>query len=107
MYEDLKGKEELQSFYHSFLYLKEWKNGDSGLQKFWLSYIDMVEILLNTLYACRADKWNLLLECIQKIIPYAFAYDHINYTRYLSIMLGDMLALEEDYSRCLQRICFW
>ncbi|XP_066925450.1 uncharacterized protein [Clytia hemisphaerica] len=57
----------------------------------------MVELLLNVIYACRAGLWDLLLECIREIIPYAFAYDNINYARYLSVMLGDMLALEHDF----------
>ena len=66
----------------------------------------MVELLLlNTIYAYRAGKWDLLLECIRKVIPYAFAYDHMNYARYLTVMLGDMLSLEEEfpvvYSQCI------
>ena len=57
----------------------------------------MVELLLNVIYACRAGLWDLLLECIREIIPFAFAYDNINYARYLSVMLGDMLALETEF----------
>ena len=57
----------------------------------------MVELLLNIIYACRTGLWDLLLECISEVIPYAFAYDHVNYSRYLTVMLGDMLALEKDF----------
>jgi len=37
------------------------------------------------------------LECIREVIPFAFAYDHMNYSRYLSVMLSDMLSLENDF----------
>ena len=37
------------------------------------------------------------MECIRSIIPYTFAYDNINYARYLTAMLGDMLLLPADF----------
>ena len=67
------------------------------LQKFWMSFLEMVELLLNTIYAIRAGYWELLLECIRNILPYTFAYGNINYARYLSAMLGDMLELSNDF----------
>ena len=53
--------------------------------------------MLRIIYACQGGKWHILLECIQRVIPYTFAYDHINYARYLTVMLGDMLTLEEQF----------
>ena len=67
------------------------------LRRFWLSYIEMAELLLNTLYATRTGDWDLYLQCIRDIIPYTFAYDNYNYARYLSPMLGTMLGLEESH----------
>ena len=98
VYEEFKESEELQNIFHHYLDLKvEWNESDFTLPKFWLSFIHMVDLLLNTIFACRAGKWDLLLECIRQVIPYAFAYDHVNYARYLTIMLGDMLSLEEKF----------
>ena len=57
----------------------------------------MVELLLNIIYACRAGKWELLLECIRDVVAYAFAYDNFNYARYLTPFLGEMLNLEVDH----------
>ena len=65
------------------------------LQQFWMSYLQMVELLLSTIYSVRIGKWDLLLECIRKIIPFTFVYDHVNYARYLPAMLGEMLELEK------------
>ena len=42
-------------------------------------------------------QWELLLECIREIIPVAFAYDNINYARYLTGMFGEMLQLPADF----------
>ena len=39
--------------------LNEYKvhlSANEGLAKFWLSFLDMVELLLNIIYACRAGK---------------------------------------------------
>ena len=49
----------------------------------------MIELSLSTIYAYRAGKWDLL--------QYAFVYDHINYSMYLTIVIGDMLSLEDDF----------
>ena len=56
----------------------------------------MVELLLQTIYSIRSGNWELFIECIREIIPYTFAYDNLNYARYLSAMLGDMLSLPTD-----------
>ena len=62
----------------------------------------MVDILLNTLYAVRSGNWYLLLNCISEIIPFAFAYDNINYARYLTAMLADMSTLNDDFPEMYQ-----
>jgi hypothetical protein len=62
-----------------------------------MSFLDMVEILLNTIYSIRSGKWELLIECIRCIIPYTFAYNNFNYARYLPAMLGDMLQLPTEF----------
>ena len=50
----------------------------------------------NSGLALRAADWLLLIECIRLILPYTFGYDHLNYARYLTTMLGDMLRLPEN-----------
>ena len=98
VYDTLDANKSIQEYFNNYSNLKyEINNSEFRLPKFWISYIEMVELLLNVIYACRAGLWDLLLECIREIIPYAFAYDNINYARYLSVMLGDMLALEYDF----------
>ena len=73
------------------------------LQQFWMSYFQMVELLLSTIYSVRLGKWDLLIECIRKIIPFAFVYDHVNYACYLPAMLGEMLELEKLFPEVHQQ----
>ena len=68
------------------------------LHQLWMSFLEMVELLLNTTYALRTGDWLLLIECIRLILPYTLGKDHVNYARYLTAMLGDMLRLPEDFS---------
>ena len=67
----------------------QWNKSCFTLPKFRLSFIDMVGLLLNIIYSGRLGRWELLLEFIREVIPYAFAYDHVNYARYLTVMLGE------------------
>ena len=62
-----------------------------------MSFLEMRELMLNTIYSIRNGDWELLLVWIQNIIPYTFAYDNINYARYLTVMVGDMLQLPYSF----------
>ena len=55
------------------------------LSAFWMSYVDMVEgIVLGLLRASLKGDWNLHLHVIRMMIPWCFAYDKVNYSRYLT-----------------------
>ena len=72
--------------------------GDSGdLSEFWMSYLDMVEILLGLIRASREGDWMLHLACIRAMIPWCFAYDRINYARYLPYYYAQMSRLPEEH----------
>ena len=62
----------------------------------------MVDILLNTLYTVRSGNWYLLLSYISEIIPFAFAYDNINYSQYLRKMLADIATLNDGFPKIYQ-----
>lgn len=75
----------------------QWNNFCFTLPKFQLSFINMVGLLLSIIYSCRLGRWELLLECIHEVTAYAFAYSHVNYSRYLTVMLGSKFPLEEQF----------
>ena len=62
-----------------------------------MSFVEMVEPLLSTIHLIWSVDWELLLECIRRVAPYRFAFDHINYASYLPVMLGDILHLPNDF----------
>ena len=59
--------------------------------------MDMTKILLNLLAATRSGNWHLFLETVRDVIPYTFAYDNINYSRYLTVMFCEILSLESNF----------
>ena len=69
----------------------------SPVSKLWVSYLDMVCLLLNFIRSSRIGDWKLHLRCIQKMLPWFFAYDRMNYSRYLSLYLCEMQALPKTH----------
>ena len=71
----------------------EFLRNQHSLSAFWLSYIDMAEIMLGLLRASREGNWMLHLACIRQMIPWCFAYDKINYARFLPYYYATMTQL--------------
>lgn len=80
---------------------KRWEENDTTLQKCWLGFIGMMDILFNTLYTVRSRNWYLLSSCISVITLLAFAYNNINYVRCLTGMLS-MSTLNDDFPEICQ-----
>ena len=58
------------------------ENGE--LSAFWMTYVDIIQdILLGLLRASHEGDWDLHLHAIRLMIPWCFAYDRLNYARYL------------------------
>ena len=68
------------------------------LSKFWMSYVDMVEVLLGLIRATREGNWSMHLSSVREIVPWCFAYDNVNYARYLSAYLSGMSHLPKEHS---------
>ena len=94
-----------EEFVEVFKLYEEYRKEDNGPRKvFWCSYLDMVTILLTFIRATREGDWDLHLECIKEMLPWFFAYDHINYARYLPVYLIHMLALPETHPEAHQML---
>ena len=86
---------EFTTYQNAFIdFVDNMKENGGDLAKYWLSFIEMAKILLNLIYATRAGLWDLFLESAKDVIPYTFAYDNINYSCYLTVMVGEMSQLE-------------
>ena len=66
---------------------------NNPLATFWLSYINLVSLVLDLIYSTRVGDWNLFIESVRDVTVWAFAYGRYNYSRYLLIFLRDMLKL--------------
>ncbi|XP_035674790.1 uncharacterized protein LOC118414705 [Branchiostoma floridae] len=73
------------------------RHSKGKLASFWMSYIEIVEIMLNLVRASREGDWELHLSAIAQMIPWCFAYDKVNYARYLPAYLFDMSHLNETH----------
>ena len=82
----------------------KWKETGNDLQKFWLTFIGMVELLLNTILSVRFGDWHLFMTYVKDIITYTFAYDNINSARYLTAMFSEILTLEDDFLKFMKSL---
>ena len=79
------------------VYLEFLQVGNGSLSTFWLSYLDMVEILLGLLRASREGHWILHIVSIRAMIPWYLAYERHNYARYLPYYYAQMTELPVEH----------
>ena len=66
-----------------------------SMASYWLSYLEMISLLLQFIRATRTGDWNLHLACVRKLLPWFYAYDHQHYARYLTMYWCDMVRLPD------------
>ena len=76
---------------------------DNPLTAFWTSYHDMAEIMFGLPRAAREGDWLLHLASIRAMIPWCFAYDKVNYARFLSYYYATMSRLPTDHPEVHQQ----
>ena len=78
--------------WNDFLNYLRHDNGE--LSAFWMTYVDIIQdILLGLLQASCEGDWDLHLHAIRLMIPWCFAYDRLNYARYLPVYYAEMTNL--------------
>ena len=80
------------------------RNDNGELSCFWMSYIDMLEILLGLIRASREGNWMLHLAMIKAVIPWMFAYDRLNYAKYLPVYYNQMLNLPMEHPEVYEHL---
>lgn len=78
------------------------RNSNEKLPSFWMSYLDIVEILLNLLRVSTEGNFELNLTVIKEIIPWCFAHNILNYARYLSVYVSEIHHLKEEQPEALK-----
>ena len=84
--------EELQVKYEEF-----GQQSSSKMSSYWRSHSEMVCLLLCFIRSIKEGDWNLHLACILDMLPWMFASDPTNYSRYLSVYWCDMMSLEDSH----------
>ena len=85
---------ELEKLHAKF---NKYNESTSKMGRYWLSYIEMVSLLLRFVRSMREGDWSLHLACIRDMVPWMFAYDRTNYSRYLPVYWCDVMSLEEKH----------
>jgi hypothetical protein len=84
----------LFALFDRFLECLRTERGD--LAAFWMSYIDIVALLLELIRSSRERNWTMHLASIRSLIPWCFAYDRLNYAKCLPVYYSDMTNLMFD-----------
>ena len=77
--------------------------------RYWLVTLKLESIMLSFVRSIRTGNFKLYKDSIQSLLPWLFALDHINYARWLSVHLMDMLSLHkvnESVAQCFKNAMF-
>ena len=86
-YNDVLNSESLLQVFQMWNEFLEYLRRDNGqMSAFWMSYIQIVgDVLLGLIRTSREGNRLLHLYAVRVMIPWCFAYDKINYARYLPV----------------------
>lgn len=76
------------------------KSTDNETFAFWSSYIDMMQLLLLFVRATQESNWQLHRSTVRLMMPWFFAYDRVNYARYLPAYWLEMVNLPITHPSC-------
>ena len=84
--ESALGNDAIQDYLNAYLtYREECKRGFLGMTaQLWLSYMDLVQLLLALIYAVKNNDFTVYAYCIHAMNPLFFSFNGQNYARYLS-----------------------
>ena len=68
-FNELIESKELQEFCTSLITYKDNPAERSTLAKFWISFLEMIEVLLNLIYTTRSGNWDLYIETVRSTLP--------------------------------------
>ena len=66
--------------------------------RYYRNYMAAFEILLLFIRASRQQSWELHLEALNKMVPYFFAFEVLNYAKLTPVYLSQLTELKEKYN---------
>ena len=94
IYEELLAEPSFKGYLNDLYAGSEASN--SSRIRYWLSFLEMVEVLLLHYHSMRCQNWENYLLSIRLMLPWMAAYDNLHYSRYLSIYWSMMNNLNEE-----------
>ena len=91
----LTNGDDVTELLHNYEQFVKKRSEEDPLFSFWSKYIEMVQLLLLFIRATRTTDWQLHLSSLKLMIPWFFATDRINYSRYASSYWLEMKCLDE------------
>ena len=98
--EEILDNPELQEFIHAVF--EEIDSADSAMAKYWITYLEMVEILFMNYHALRTRDWDSYLQSIRLMQPWMAVYDNLHYTRYMTVYWSTMNNLNEEWAQFMR-----
>ena len=74
----------------------------SPMANFWLSFMNMVEILIMNIHSCRTQNWNLFKSSIRLMLPWLIIYDQNKYGKWLVEYWVEMSCLPGETSKFME-----
>jgi len=63
--------------------------------KYWSTVLDLELLLLQLVRAIRTADFTLYVESLVRLLPWFFILDHVNYSRWLSVHVKDLVNIQE------------
>ena len=65
--------------------------------KFWMTTLNLELMVLQFIRSIRERNFQMYIQSLLKVIPWLFAFDHVNYARWLSVHISDMVNLQTTH----------
>ena len=82
----------------------EWKSHlktTSINAEYWFTVIELESLLFMFIKSLRLGDFSLFLYCLKKILPWFFALDHIQYSRWMPVFVQDLLTIMPKHEKTM------
>ena len=101
---DMAAGRDFQQFVDEYSHFCAEQSFLSPTFSFWQSYVEMISVLLHFIRCTRCSDWEGHLSTLDLMAPWFFAYDHVNYSRYVPVYLKEMRELKQTHPFAYERV---
>ena len=101
-FEGLLSSEKLSSYVKSLFEMVE--KSASSMAMFWVSIMNMIEILLMNIYSLRTKDWPAFKTSLRLMLPWLTIYDNDKYSRWLAEYWLEISTLPEEHDALMSQL---